>query len=1044
MNINMVSFNLGIGGALVGKGYTSSNRSFIQPHSKPVYCLLKYISLIYTQTGKGGALPQYEHKKSNKLLVPDNPDIKAIYLNESDLDSGSAFFEKMNPLFNRGSTYSLLVRLNYEKGGVNLFAMVGPQIGLYTHGKETEDEVFEIFYDIRSTLKARLLFYEDKYSYDGVLTIQVMYIKNDSLPKLKSKNLRNTRFDKNFNAKETHRVFNEKLLPLTTDERYYGEPLTPLYEGDDVKELFMADTEISTLIRKNQVKGVADRTNVLKRGTRFYARTVGKDRYIITVREEAGNKSIHIYSHKGYLIAQNIQDTVDPSNSGTFARKSGNTKILFKDGILVRTLTEIKLPVIRMKLMDSKTTANPFIGSFDTETFVLDDNSSAEIYSLGFSNLNMKNTETKSSMYYLTKDGDTSFEIIGKCIHDMFKDKNSDHIYYTHNLGGFDAIFILHYLLKFNKDRGSKYYKITNTIFRDDKILKFSLKIPSVFKKKRITFVDSYNLLISDLDSLSKTFGSSTKKGVFPYDFVKKNTLNYVGNTPAKNYYSKINDEQYQGLRKDNWSLKDETLKYLEQDLLSLLEVMENFNQYIFINYNVQVTECLTISRLALNIFLKRYLGETLLPVIKNKLVFSDIKKAYYGGVVEVYKPYGKNLFYYDVNSLYPFAALNPIPGHKCKYIVQIAGSLDLDKDELFGFFYCKVNTEKVDNKYLGLLPVHKEDGGLIMPHGTWYGWYFSEELRYAQEKGYSLEIYKGYKFNKVQNVFDKFVLDLYNVKSKSTGSEKLIVKYILNSLLGRFGLDINRLTTEIVSLDEFKKILATQECSFKKITDSDVLVSYVKQVSRKICNEHGLNFVEVLNSAAPSDLENVNHFDDVAISISAVTSSYGRIYMNKVKQEILNKGGSLYYTDTDSIVTDVPLPDRLVGNELGQFKLLPGIKEGYFVSAKTYCLVMEEGDPIIVAKGVSEKESLSVNDFIKLYNKEKIQVFKKQSEKDYYLGSVIIKKAAITLDPDSYRKREKVLDAKNVWIDTKPVEIIKDDNEMKPVIRPEESAISK
>lgn len=287
--------------------------------------------------------------------------------------------------------------------------------------------------------------------------------------------------------------------------------------------------------------------------------------------------------------------------------------------------------------------------------------------------------------------------------------------------------------------------------------------------------------------------------------------------------------------------------------------------------------------------------------------------------------------------------------------------------------------------------------------------------MRYAQEKGYSLEIYKGYKFNKVQNVFDKFVLDLYNIKSKSTGSEKLIVKYILNSLLGRFGLDINRLTTEIVSLDEFKKILATQECSFKKITDSDVLVSYVKQVSRKICNEHGLNFVEVLNSAAPSDLENVNHFDDVAISISAVTSSYGRIYMNKVKQEILNKGGSLYYTDTDSIVTDVPLPDRLVGNELGQFKLLPGIKEGYFVSAKTYCLVMEEGDPIIVAKGVSEKESLSVNDFIKLYNKEKIQVFKKQSEKDYYLGSVIIKKAAITLDPDSYRKREKVLDAKNV-----------------------------
>jgi len=118
----------------------------------------------------------------------------------------------------------------------------------------------------------------------------------------------------------------------------------------------------------------------------------------------------------------------------------------------------------------------------------------------------------------------------------------------------------------------------------------------------------------------------------------------------------------------------------------------------------------LTTARLALNIFLKKYLKDTLLPVINNKSVFKGIKKAYYGGVAGVYKPHGKNLRYYDVNSLYPFVAKNVMPGHICKYIES---TKPLDLSMLFGFFFCKVKT---NNNYLGLLPVHHK--GLIMPNG--------------------------------------------------------------------------------------------------------------------------------------------------------------------------------------------------------------------------------------------------------------------------------------------------------------------------------------
>lgn len=48
--------------------------------------------------------------------------------------------------------------------------------------------------------------------------------------------------------------------------------------------------------------------------------------------------------------------------------------------------------------------------------------------------------------------------------------------------------------------------------------------------------------------------------------------------------------------------------------------------------------------------------------------MWNGIKDAYNGGIAEVYKPYGVNLYNYDVNSLYPFTALNDMPGLNCEF----------------------------------------------------------------------------------------------------------------------------------------------------------------------------------------------------------------------------------------------------------------------------------------------------------------------------------------------------------------------------------------
>jgi len=49
--------------------------------------------------------------------------------------------------------------------------------------------------------------------------------------------------------------------------------------------------------------------------------------------------------------------------------------------------------------------------------------------------------------------------------------------------------------------------------------------------------VDSLNLLTGNLAGLSKGFEVEYQKGHFPHKFVKENTLNYVGNTPTKEYF---------------------------------------------------------------------------------------------------------------------------------------------------------------------------------------------------------------------------------------------------------------------------------------------------------------------------------------------------------------------------------------------------------------------------------------------------------------------------------------------------------------------------
>lgn len=130
---------------------------------------------------------------------------------------------------------------------------------------------------------------------------------------------------------------------------------------------------------------------------------------------------------------------------------------------------------------------------------------------------------------------------------------------------------------------------------------------------------------------------------------------------------------------------------------------------------------------------------------------------------------------------------------------------------------------------------------------------------------------------------------------------------------------------------------------------------------------------------------------------------------MQEHKIRAIKLGLKLYYMDTDSLVLNGKLPSEMVHpTELGKFKLEHEIKHGIFITGKTYCLLLHNGDFIKRAKGV-DPSSLTYDNYIELGVGLSIMSSKTASIKDYSKGSVSIENQNILLSSDVYDKRIKI-----------------------------------
>lgn len=145
-----------------------------------------------------------------------------------------------------------------------------------------------------------------------------------------------------------------------------------------------------------------------------------------------------------------------------------------------------------------------------------------------------------------------------------------------------------------------------------------------------------------------------------------------------------------------------------------------------------------------------------------------------------------------------------------------------------------------------------------------------------------------------------------------------------------------------------------------------------------------------------------------VCVAVSAAVTAYARIYMNKIKLDILKRGGYIYYQCLCSIVTNVPLPSQYVGDRLGQFKLEHTAIKGIFITNKTYLIKDSMGGVVSKIKGVNTKPT--EEQFEELLSGKSISILRRQSLRSLVEGYTKINlEKNITISPDSYTKRTKI-----------------------------------
>jgi len=595
------------------------------------------------------------------------------------------------------------------------------------------------------------------------------------------------------------------------------------------------------------------------------------------------SQTIKVFKNNN-LINTLVDSFIDLDNN-LFKRTFNNLSYYIKDGKVILKIKEYSPKFISKAKIDKSFTENIYTADIETLTKVdLNNKRYFEAYSVAF----YDGTNAKS--YYVT-DFLNWNEMMHRFFSDLFALNLKDTDIYFHNLSGFDVNFLLKPLLNIE---GVK----SEIMLREDKFIQIKI----TYGKSSFNIKDSLLLLPGSLNNLSKSFKIDTPKEIFPRKLFEKETFeaDFISDiVPDYNKYfnlSEVSLENYNNYCKQfkdkSWSLKDETLKYVDIDCIALHQILIKFGNMIYNMWGIDIKHTPTLPALCFKIYRSRYMPKDTIPIITG-IPYRDIKQSYTGGSTDMYIPYGENIWCYDINSLYP-TAMKQYKYPVGKFIsfnnqanLSISELENLLQIKLFGFLEVEVNCPK--DVLHPVLQIRREispnSPRTFSPVGKFTGWFHSEEIIEALKLGYKINIVSGYLFKEAE-IFNDYVNDLYRIKVDADKNKdqiwRLISKNLMNSLYGRFGMDQYLINNTVIDKDDLQL-----ENLFDKAEIEDIV-----ELGGKLLIQY-----------LPKGFESYSYQENLEIDISVVIASsvtaYSRIIMMKYKN---NSNYNLHYTDTDSL----------------------------------------------------------------------------------------------------------------------------------------------
>lgn len=341
------------------------------------------------------------------------------------------------------------------------------------------------------------------------------------------------------------------------------------------------------------------------------------------------------YSLQG-VILEDVKDVLSEQNENVIVRYYNNYEYTIENNLITKYKYNMNLIPIKRKInSDVQFVENVNIGVIDFETLQCKDGIN-RVYCLGFKTVLNKYPVTyfvdkeqfKTSGYHIYD------YIVLEMINELLDKKYKDIHFYAHHLGGFDVVFLLDVLFRYNENNKANTYKL-DFVFRDKNILKITIFKKIAGENRKLIIKDSLAILTSKLKDLCKNFEVNTLKLDFPYKFLHEDNLSYIGNTPDIAFYDDLELEEYKLLFINDWSFKEESLIYLKADLDALYQVIRKANLRFFLDYGEDITKGLTISSIALSLYHNKYYQNNI-PSITNTQMYRDIKEGYYGGTTSL------------------------------------------------------------------------------------------------------------------------------------------------------------------------------------------------------------------------------------------------------------------------------------------------------------------------------------------------------------------------------------------------------------------------